>query len=50
MKRELKGGRSAAPAVVEESRDLADRIPHGLRAIIPPGVRRGVRKALGRER
>jgi hypothetical protein len=36
--------------VVEESRDLADRIPHGLRAIIPPGVRRGVRKALGRER
>jgi hypothetical protein len=50
VKRDLKGGRAAAPAVVEESRDLADRIPHGLRAIIPPGVRRGVRKALGRER
>ena len=49
MKRELKGGRSAAPAVAEEPRDLADRIPHGLRATIPPGVRRGVRKALGRE-
>jgi hypothetical protein len=28
----------------------ADRLPHGLRAAVPPGVRRGVRKALGRER
>jgi len=50
VKRELKGGRAATPAVAEESRDLADRIPHGLRAAIPPGVRRSVRKALGRER
>ncbi len=29
---------------------VADRIPHGLRAAIPPGVRRGLRKAVGRER
>ena len=29
---------------------LADRIPHDVRAKIPPSVRRGVRKALGRER
>lgn len=29
---------------------VADKIPHGLRAAIPPGVRRGLRKAVGRER
>ena len=29
---------------------LADRVPHDVRAAIPPSVRRGVRKALGRER
>lgn len=28
----------------------ADRIPHGVRAAVPPSVRRGVRRALGRER
>ncbi len=50
LKRELKGGRPAAAAPVEAPRDLADRIPHGLRAAVPPGVRRGLRKALGRER
>jgi hypothetical protein len=51
MKRELKGsGNRPAPTAVEEPRALADKIPHGLRAAIPPGVRRGVRKALGRER
>ncbi len=39
------GGRDTAdPAYV------ADKIPHGLRAAIPPGVRRGLRKAVGRER
>lgn len=31
-------------------RSLADRVPHEVRAKIPPGVRRGVRRALGRER
>ena len=28
----------------------ADRIPHGLRALVPASARRGLRKALGRER
>lgn len=28
----------------------ADRIPHGLRALVPPSVRRGLRKAVGRAR
>jgi hypothetical protein len=50
VKKELKGGGRPAPAVAEEPRDLADKIPHGLRAAIPSGVRRGLRKALGRER
>jgi hypothetical protein len=29
---------------------MSDRVPHGVRAMIPPGARRGIRKALGRER
>ena len=33
-----------------EPRTLADRVPHDVRAAIPPSVRRGVRKALGRSR
>ena len=32
------------------SRSLVDRVPHDVRAAIPPSVRRGVRKALGRSR
>ena len=32
------------------SKSLADRVPHDVRAAIPPSVRRGVRKALGRTR
>jgi hypothetical protein len=28
----------------------ADRIPHGLRALVPASARRGLRKAIGRER
>jgi len=28
----------------------ADRIPHGLRALVPASARRGIRKAIGRER
>lgn len=39
-------GAPAAPA----SGSAVDRIPHGLRAAIPPSVRRGLRKAAGRER
>ncbi len=47
IRRERRGG---VPADVEPAPDQADRIPHGLRAAIPPGVRRGIRKALGRTR
>ncbi len=28
----------------------ADRVPHGLRAMVPPGARRGLRRAFGKER
>ena len=51
VKRELKGG-GGRPRL-PRPRSLATsptEIPHGLRAAIPPGVRRGLRKALGRER
>lgn len=34
----------------DEGRRLSDLVPHDVRAKIPPGVRRGVRRALGRER
>jgi hypothetical protein len=36
-----------APAPV---RRMADRVPHGVRAVVPAPVRRGLRRALGRER
>ena len=42
--------RALAEGAAEEPRSLADRVPHDVRAAIPPSVRRGVRKALGRER
>ncbi len=38
------GGPAAAPE------HAADRIPHGLRAAVPPPVRRGLRKLAGKER
>ena len=38
------------PTPSRGERRLADRIPHDVRAKIPPSVRRGVRRALGRER
>jgi len=44
-KRQAKG----APPPAEERRGV-DRIPHGVRAAVPPSVRRGLRKAAGRER
>jgi hypothetical protein len=40
----------AEAASSSEGRTLADRVPHDVRAAIPPSVRRGVRKALGRTR
>ncbi|WP_081790547.1 sulfotransferase family protein [Nocardioides sp. URHA0032] len=36
-----------APATVRRG---ADRLPHGVRALVPPTMRRGLRKAFGRER
>ncbi len=45
-KRQARG--PAAPAPVETRG--ADRVPHSLRAAVPAPVRRGLRKALGRER
>ena len=46
----IAGARAAADTEPPEATGLADRIPHDVRAKIPPSVRRGVRKALGRER
>jgi len=48
-----KGARSPAPAatpVPPPPPGLADRIPHSVRRVVPAGLRRGLRKALGRER
>ena len=49
-KSERRGGQGPAPDAPAEASYAADKIPHGLRAAVPPGVRRGLRKALGRER
>lgn len=38
-------GEAEQPARIAE-RGIADRIPHRVRALIPPGVRRGIRRAL----
>ena len=43
-------GAQAAADAPAPAPGLAERIPHDVRAKIPPSVRRGVRKALGRER
>ena len=45
-RRALAEAAEAAPS----GRSLSDRVPHEVRAAIPPSVRRGVRKALGRDR
>ena len=56
VKRELKGGRGrgggpdAPGEPAPDSGSMADKIPHGVRAMIPPSRRRGLRKALGRSR
>ena len=42
--------RALAEGASDEPRSLADRVPHDVRAAIPPSVRRGMRKALGRSR
>lgn len=50
----LQGRRQAAHELAEGGAtgrgSLADRVPHEVRAAIPPSVRRGVRRALGRDR
>ncbi|MEO9324322.1 sulfotransferase family protein [Nocardioides sp. C4-1] len=46
----LKGRALPAPEPEPAAPGVVDRIPHGVRAAIPPSVRRGLRKAAGRER
>ncbi|MCD4523308.1 sulfotransferase family protein [Nocardioides sp. cx-173] len=47
---QLKRPQVPGPEAAGEPTRVADRIPHGLRAAIPPSVRRGLRKAAGRAR
>ena len=42
-------GRPPMGSTIDGARG-ADRIPHGLRALVPASARRGLRKAIGRER
>lgn len=37
-------------ATVQPDRSVADRVPHAVRAMVPPAARQKLRKALGRER
>ena len=46
----LKQGPHAPPGAAPRPGSLVDRVPHDLRAKIPPSVRRGLRRALGRQR
>ncbi len=43
-------GLAQQPMPIEVSRRGVDRVPHGVRAMVPASARRGLRKALGRER
>lgn len=45
-----RAGLAQLPEPSSTSRRVADRVPHGVRAMVPEGARRGLRKALGRER
>ncbi|MCW2766544.1 MAG: hypothetical protein JWO11_2503 [Nocardioides sp.] len=54
-KKAVKGGPGPAaepsgPATAASPEFVADKLPHGLRAAIPPSVRRGLRRAVGRSR
>lgn len=53
-RRQLKAGPGGRPAPAAGgaggSGYAADRIPHGVRAMVPPGLRRGLRRMAGRER
>ena len=47
----LEGRRQAEAAVsAPAAKGLADRLPHEVRAAVPPSLRRGLRKAVGRSR
>ncbi len=46
----IAGAQAAAPDAELPKAGLTDRIPHDVRAKIPPSVRRGARRVLGRER
>ncbi|CAB4725567.1 unannotated protein [freshwater metagenome] len=53
--KQAKPAKPGKPAVVAagptpEAAYAADKVPHGLRMMVPPAVRRGLRKAVGRER
>lgn len=41
---------SAGPATGPATRRGADRLPHGVRALVPASARRGLRKAIGKSR
>jgi len=49
-RRQLKGGGGGAGGGAPVPAYAADRLPHGLRAMVPPKVRRGLRKMVGKER
>ena len=38
------------PAATGGTRSGADRVPHAVRAMVPPAARQKLRKAIGRER
>jgi hypothetical protein len=46
----IAGAQAAAGSAEPVGTGLADKIPHDVRAKIPPSLRRGARKVLGRER
>jgi len=48
-KKAAKGGGTKRPEP-EPAEFAADKVPHGLRAVVPPKVRRGLRRVAGRQR
>ena len=43
-------GLAQAPAAADGSARMADKVPHGLRRLVPASLRRGLRKAFGKAR
>jgi hypothetical protein len=50
LKNDGGAGRPAASRPAADGPRAADRVPHGLRAMVPPKARRALRKLVGRER